>query len=75
MTGNTSLLRDFIPGTHNYSVKMADGSHSKEIEFGSAPLSKYIILKSMLLGPNLDCNLLSISKLTNDMNCTTKFTT
>lgn len=30
MTGNASLLKDFIPCTHNYSVKIADGSHCKD---------------------------------------------
>lgn len=72
--GNTSLLRDFIPCTHNYSDQIADGSHFKVIGFGSIPLSKDIKLKSMLLIPNLDCNLLSISKLINDMTCITKLT-
>lgn len=72
--GYASLLRNFIHCTHNYPVKIADGSHSKVTWFGLVPLSKDITLKSVLLVPNLDCKLLSISQLTNDMNCIIKFT-
>lgn len=39
---------------------------------GSVVLSKTLVLKSVLHVPNLSCNLLSISKLTQDQNCVIK---
>jgi len=39
----------------------------------SIALSKDIVLKLVLLVPNLNCNLLSISKLTSNLDCIAKF--
>ena len=51
---------------------MADGSLSK-VTGTSSIVSKDLTLDSILLVPNLDCNLLSISKLTYEKNYVTKF--
>ena len=40
---------------------------------GSINLTQDLPLSSVLYVPKLDCNLLSISKLTRDLNCVTKF--
>ena len=40
---------------------------------GSVVLSNNLILHSVLFVPNLDCNLLSISKITKDNRCISKF--
>lgn len=40
---------------------------------GSVTISNDLNLNSMLLVPNLDCNLLSIRTLTQEKNCVTKF--
>ena len=40
---------------------------------GFVVISKNLTLNSVLLVPNLDCNLLSISKHTQELNCVTKF--
>ncbi|RVW40843.1 Retrovirus-related Pol polyprotein from transposon RE1 [Vitis vinifera] len=47
-------------------------SHDWE-SHGSIIISKDITLHSLLYVPKLDCNLLSISRLTQDLNCVTKF--
>lgn len=47
--------------------------HSEVTGIGSVIISKEITLKSVLFVPDLDYNLLSISKLTKDLNCVTKF--
>ena len=52
---------------------MADGSLSKVTGTSSIVISKDLTLDSILLVPNLDCNLLSISKLTYEKNYVTKF--
>ena len=73
MTRHINLLSNFQPCDKNWTVKVADGSLSRVVGTSSIALSKNIILKSVLLVPNLDCNLLSISKLTSDLDCIAKF--
>jgi len=69
MIGNTVLL------THNkdWKVRIADGSLLKVSGIGSVVLSTDFMLHAVFFVPNLDCNLLSISKLTIDMDCVAKF--
>ncbi|RVX10447.1 Retrovirus-related Pol polyprotein from transposon TNT 1-94 [Vitis vinifera] len=55
------------------AVRIADGSLSKVVGTGSVVLSRDLTLNSVLLVPNLDCNLLSISKLTKEKRCITNF--
>ncbi|RVW87157.1 Retrovirus-related Pol polyprotein from transposon TNT 1-94 [Vitis vinifera] len=55
------------------AVRIADGSLSKVAGTGSVVLSRDLTLNSVLFVPNLDCNLLSISKLTKEKRCITNF--
>lgn len=64
MTGDKSLFHHYNPCYDGLSVKIADGTLSKVAGTGSVTLSEDIELKSVLHVPNLDCNLLSVSKLT-----------
>ena len=73
MIGNIKLLTSFKPCDENWTVKIADGSLLRVVGTGFIALSKDLTLKFVLLVPNLDCNLLSISKLTIDHNCVAKF--
>lgn len=50
-------------------VKIAYGTFSTIVGVGSIPVSKTLTLHNVLHVPNLSCNLLSISKLTQDLNC------
>ena len=75
MTGNLSLLHDYKAYSKNYMVKIADGSLSKVTSTGTVYISPCLKLHSVLLVPSLRCNLLSISKLTKDLNCVAKFST
>lgn len=72
MTGDKSLFHHYNPCYDGLSVKIADGTLSKVAGTGSVTLSEDIELKSVLHVPNLDCNLLSVSKLTYDLNCVAK---
>ena len=58
---------------NNLTSQIADGSLSKVVDTGSVVLSKDLTLNSVLLVPNLDCNLSSISKLTKEKKCITNF--
>ena len=59
--------------TENLNVRIADGSLKRVIGTGSTIVSKNLTLEAVLMVQNLDCNLLSVSKLTRDLNCVTKF--
>ena len=54
-------------------VHIANGSLSKVASIGFVVISKDLTLDFVLLVPNLDCNFLSISKLTQEKNYVTKF--
>ena len=54
-------------------IRMVDGSLSKVTGTSSIVISKDLTLDSIFLVPNLDYNLLSISKLTYEKNYVTKF--
>lgn len=73
MTRNSALLTNFQPCDKDWKVRIGDGSLSKVAGIGSVVLSTSFTLHAVLFVPNLDCNLLSISKLTIDMDCVAKF--
>ncbi|RVW28350.1 Retrovirus-related Pol polyprotein from transposon TNT 1-94 [Vitis vinifera] len=73
MTGDAAILQNYKPSNGHSSVHIADGSKSKIAGTGSIKLTKDLYLDSVLHVPNLDCNLLSISKLAHDLQCVTKF--
>ena len=67
------VFPEYTPCHNNSSVRIADGILSRVFGTGSVIISKDITLRSMLYVPKLDCNLLSISRLAQDLNCVTKF--
>ena len=73
MTGDASSFHKYNPCYDNFTVRIADRSLSKVAGTGSVVISKNLTLDSLLLVPNLDCNLLSVGKLTHEKNCLTKF--
>ncbi|RVW64174.1 Retrovirus-related Pol polyprotein from transposon RE1 [Vitis vinifera] len=73
MIGDAAILQNYKPSNGHSFVHIADGSKSKIAGTGSIKLTKDLYLDSVLHVPNLDCNLLSISKLARDLQCVTKF--
>ena len=73
MTGDATIFYTYSPCPNNLTVRIADGSLSKVAGTGSVVLSRDLTLNSVLFVPNLDCNLLSISKLTKENGCITNF--
>ena len=73
MTGDITVFDNYSPCHDHSTVRIADGTLSKVVGKGSVVISEDITLNSVLYVPKLDCNLLSISKLSNDLNCVTKF--
>lgn len=64
---------NIAPCTTNLTIRIADRSLSKMASIIIVRISKDIHLDPVLFVPNLDCNLLSISKLTRDLKNDTKF--
>ncbi|RVW33895.1 Retrovirus-related Pol polyprotein from transposon RE2 [Vitis vinifera] len=73
MTRDAAILQNYKPSNGHSSVHIADGSKSKIAGTGSIKLTKGLYLDSVLHVPNLDYNLLSISKLARDLQCVAKF--
>ncbi|KAI3465995.1 hypothetical protein Pfo_022658 [Paulownia fortunei] len=73
MSGSAKFFYSYIPCSGHKKVKIADGSLSSVVGKGSVQISKKLFLNSVLHVPNLSCNLVSISKLTRDLNCSAKF--
>ena len=73
MTGDGTIFHEYNPYNEKYTVWIADGSLSKVAGIGLIRVSNDLNLNSILHGPNLDCNLLSINKLTRDLQCEAKF--
>ena len=66
MIGDATIFQNYTPCFEYYMVRIADGSFSKVVGTNFVVISKDLMLDSVLLVPNLDCNLLSIRKLTQE---------
>ena len=73
MTSQSSLFHTYIPSSCHEKIHVADGSFSAIAGKGLIHLSPNICLKSALHVPKLACNLLSVSKLAQDCNCSVTF--
>ena len=73
MMGDATIFYTYSSCPNNLRVRIADGSLSKVAGTGSVVLSRDLTLNCVLLVPNLDCNILSISKLTKEKRCITNF--
>ena len=73
MTGSSTSFTTYVPCVGNMKVWIVDGSYTPVAGKGTISLTKTFSLESVLHVPNLSCNLLSISKLTRDLNCVAKF--
>ena len=73
MTGDISIFQHYKLNQGVSTVQIADSSISKVAGIGNIQLTEDLILSPVLHVPNLDCNLISISKVTRDLNCVTKF--
>ena len=71
MTSCKKLFSSYVPSLSNQEVRIADDSISL---VPAVQISSNILLKAVLHVPKLSCNLLSVSKLTRDLNCVTNFT-
>ena len=73
MTNSLHLFETFSPCPENKKVRIADGNFSPIVGKGLIKLSERVDLKSVLYVPKLACNLLAVSKLSRDSNCSVIF--
>lgn len=73
MTADETQFSTYKPNSSNALVRVANGSLSKVKGTGSVILTKDITLQSVLHVPTLECNLISVSKITHDLHCEAKF--
>ena len=73
MTGDVRELVN-VRNTPPCVVGFADGGTSTSIQMGDMILTESISLKDVLFVPNLDCTLISVSKLLKHSNCFALFT-
>ena len=73
MTGNIELLVD-IKSTPSCSVGFADGSTTVSKSMGVLHVSDRITLVDVLYVPDLNCSLISVSKLLKQLGCVAMFT-
>ena len=73
MTGNPNLFSTFQPHSSTPHVTLADGSTSRVLGSGIVNPIPSLSLSSVLSLPNFSFNLLSVSKLTRDLNCVISF--
>lgn len=74
MTGCEKFFSSYVLSPDNHKVKIADGSFTVVAGVGTIELSPRIMLKGILHVLNLSCNLLSISKITKDLQRVVYFT-
>ena len=73
IASDITLFHSFQPCSESYKIKIAYGSYSLVASKGSVILPNSFKLLFVLHVPKLTCKLLSISKVTKDLNCVTKF--
>jgi hypothetical protein len=73
MTRNAALINEYNQCNKTSTIRIANGSSSQVKGIGLSKISRGMLLNSILHIPKLDCNLISISKLTSDLNCVAKF--
>ena len=73
MSSCSKFFSTYNPCLRNQKVKIVDGSLSTIVGKGSIVISPFLTIRNVLHIPKLSCNLLSISKLTQDKKCKVNF--
>ncbi|KAF2317716.1 hypothetical protein GH714_039648 [Hevea brasiliensis] len=73
MTYHKDVLTYETPLSCTSPVQIPDGKFVSATSHGTVPLRSTIVLKNVLHIPTFTCNLISISKLTNSLNCVAHF--
>ena len=69
MTNSSFKFSNYNPCPSNKKIATADGSLTTVADQGEIKIQPFLVLKNVLHVPKLFTNLVSIHKLTQDMNC------
>ena len=73
MTNSSLQFKTYTPCPSNRKILVADGSLTTVAGLGDIQITSQLTLKNVLHVPKLSTNLLSIQKLTHDLNCVVIF--
>ena len=73
MTNSSLRFKTYTPCPSNRKILVADGSLTTVAGLGDIQITSQLTLKNVLHVPKLSTNLLSIQKLTHDLNCAVIF--
>lgn len=69
MTRQSQFFSSYKSLAGNHKVRIADGSFATIAGKGTVKISSFLVLQNVLHIPTLSYNLVSVSKLTLDLNC------
>jgi len=72
MTEEVKLLKN-VEGISPVIVDLPNGAKTVAMKQGTILLEKDLKLNQTLLVPSLSCNLISVSRICKDLNCTVTF--
>lgn len=73
VTGNLALL-SHVTNISPCPIGLPDGRQSSSTKQGQVQLSRHLVLNNVLYEPGLNCNLISVTHLIDDMHCVLQFT-
>ena len=73
ITGDKRVFNTYSPRNEALTVRIVDASLAKVEEISFVVVSRDITLKFVVYVPNLDCSLLSINEITQELNCIANF--
>ena len=73
MTFHSSHFISYQPSSNEHHITITDGSHTSVTCYGKIKLNPSLNLQNVLYVPKLSTNLISIHKLTKDLNCVVTF--
>ena len=73
MTGNLNHMHK-LRDIKSCPVGLPNGQHTTTIKEGSAVLDEGLKLTNVLYVPKLNCNLISVSQMMNELKCVVQFT-
>ncbi|KAL4297890.1 hypothetical protein GQ457_12G013740 [Hibiscus cannabinus] len=73
MTGNKELFSSYTPTPTARFITTAAGSHSLVSGFGTVTIDDSLVLHNVLFVPDLACNIISVSQLSNTSQCSVIF--
>ena len=74
ITSHSNFFSNYTTLSSRPKVKVANSTFSSIIGQGIASITPSLTLQNVLHVPNLSCNLLSVCKITKDLNCFVTFT-